>query len=932
MTDKKQSAVARRLSQKLSTLSTETSIIGDQNLSNAISNLETQSNYLTSELPTIKDNASYAQANVSFHSDPTNLGGWEARIVDLENNPSGGGGIDPTDPTQPILIWDNFIQQSNGDESGTVLPYSFAGPPRPTSSKTLTPTGLVIYEANSETDHIGIVQVTLEQLVGSGYLNLVNAPTLDSFVFDDLNTIYFIIKTENPTDSYKIKLGLFADIANPTQGIYFEGTSGANWVPTTDNGTASTGTTTALASSTWYTLKIQKKSATSVGFTVNTGTEVVLSTNIPTSFLTCGVYFENTTGSPSEDISFKLDFFSLKLGDVTPVLPTGTTVEGTPNEVEVTTVGSVVTVGLPNSIIVPTINTSQLNFNITPLSPTNTIGGQYWDTTYNTLSLGLTTNTNLKIGQGLYKYVRNKTGFLIPKGKVVYVNGHHASTQLTIGLANATTEATSADVIGVTAEDIADNTSGFVQTFGYLTGFATNTAEIPVGQEGKALYLSATTSGDMRIGLPIQPLHGVRVGFLVQRSGTGAMFINVQNYQELKELSDVGITSIANNDVLQWDNTDLRWENRSLATAGIAAASHTHPLSDLTQSSATPNQVPQWNGTNWVPVTLSTGGSPGGSTGQVQYNNASAFAGATNVKINSNNLELVKPASEPTTAPADSVVMYTKSIGQRDLPAFVDSSGWSTNLQTCIARNKFSMMNFNAGTTTVPTSTGFIYTATSVGTGNTTNGTVTIGTTSLLAGSRRNSFLTANTDGNAAGWRTSVPQCWRGNETGRGGFFCVWKFGIGDTTLQSGGTLFVGLNDSTLVPDSTAIQNPVTTVNASMRNTVGLVLYNNSTTYTIVHRNGVAAATTIPLTGFTANLTDIVEFCLYAAPNDTTIHYYVKIYADNGSNQETQGNIGTSNIPSNTTLFVPHCWRGRAILASTTVAVHCHTFSVEQPH
>jgi hypothetical protein len=35
-----------------------------------------------------------------------------------------------------------------------------------------------------------------------------------------------------------------------------------------------------------------------------------------------------------------------------------------------------------------------------------------------------------------------------------------------------------------------------------------------------------------------------------------------------------------------------------------ANAAHNHALSDLTQSGATSNQVPSWNGTNWVPATL----------------------------------------------------------------------------------------------------------------------------------------------------------------------------------------------------------------------------------------------------------------------------------------------------------------------------------------
>lgn len=41
---------------------------------------------------------------------------------------------------------------------------------------------------------------------------------------------------------------------------------------------------------------------------------------------------------------------------------------------------------------------------------------------------------------------------------------------------------------------------------------------------------------------------------------------------------------------------------------GKAASSHTHPLSQLQQSSATNGQVPVWNGTAWVPQTPASGG------------------------------------------------------------------------------------------------------------------------------------------------------------------------------------------------------------------------------------------------------------------------------------------------------------------------------------
>ena len=42
-------------------------------------------------------------------------------------------------------------------------------------------------------------------------------------------------------------------------------------------------------------------------------------------------------------------------------------------------------------------------------------------------------------------------------------------------------------------------------------------------------------------------------------------------------------------------------------TGDFAAASHTHALSNLTQSGATSGQIAQWNGTAWVPVTFTSG-------------------------------------------------------------------------------------------------------------------------------------------------------------------------------------------------------------------------------------------------------------------------------------------------------------------------------------
>ena len=1017
MTSRKQSAHARREAQRLQSITTSVDNNTNTTLNTFINNTTTTIHGIQTQLNTTTTLNESVTNYVNFQANSLDPTSWESRITELENNPSGGGGgIDPTDPDQPILIWDNFLNQGNGDESGTVMPYPFFGSPRPTSSQVLTPSSLQVFEAASETNHIGIVQVVLPQANTYGILSLVNSPGTNSFSFADFNIVYFIIKTESPTDNYNIKLGLFDDVDAPSQGIFLNGTKGANWVPTVNDGTTATGATTALANNTWYTIKIQKKTSTSVGFTINGGTEVVLSTNVPTGYLTCGVRFENTTALPTEDISFLIDFFSLKLKD-TGILSPGTTVEGTVNEVEVTTVGSVITVGLPSAIIVSQATVDKITFIMGGTSPTLSMGELAWDPDHNGIVYQLSSTIHAPLGTSVYQRVHNSSGVNIVKGEIVYVSGSQGIDRLLVAKAKADAEATSAPTVGVAAEDIITGSDGYIVTYGLLTQLTTTGYTA-----GDRIYLSETTAGAWRINsIPSAPNHGTFVGWVVKVAGGGAgsIFVKIHNYNELSELSDVYIPSNpSNNDVLQWTNANSRWENKSLSSAGIAAASHTHgnitnagaigstsglPIITTTSGVLTTGTFSTTAGTfcegndarllsngDKGDITLSgspagstwtidnqavtytkmqnistnnrllgrstagagsteeitvgsglslTGGTltstvtattPGGSTGQVQYNNASAFAGATNVKINSNNLELVKPSSEPTTAPVDSIIMYAKDFGQRDLPAFVDSSGWSTNLQTCIARNKFTQFNFNGNTNTAATTNGMVITTTSVGTAGTAGGAVALTTTSILGGSRRQSYLTSATAGSATGWRASVAQCWRGNAAGRGGFFCVWKFGIGDAVLTAGGTLFVGLNDSTAAPALVVTQNPRTTTDNTMRNQVGLVLADGSLVYQICHRNGTAAATTIS-TGVTANLVDIIEFCLYCAPNDSNLYYYMKVYADSGSNTEISGTMSGANIPVNTTQFVPHMWRGNN-LSATALAVHALSFSIETPH
>jgi len=76
---------------------------------------------------------------------------------------------------------------------------------------------------------------------------------------------------------------------------------------------------------------------------------------------------------------------------------------------------------------------------------------------------------------------------------------------------------------------------------------------------------------------------------------------------------DESVTGITAAMIANW-NTAFSWGNHASAGYLTALPAHTHPLSDLQQSGATSNQVPQWNGSAWVPATISVADTHIGNT------------------------------------------------------------------------------------------------------------------------------------------------------------------------------------------------------------------------------------------------------------------------------------------------------------------------------
>lgn len=165
--------------------------------------------------------------------------------------------------------------------------------------------------------------------------------------------------------------------------------------------------------------------------------------------------------------------------------------------------------------------------------------------------------------------VRNASAGAMVKGQAVYISGS-TGTNLNVGFANASAEATSSTTIAVLDENLGIGISGRGMTMGLVSGFDTSLLT-----EGAAIWLDATDGG-LTTTKPLTPNHLVFIGFCVRQHATqGSIYVHIGNGQEMDELHDVLIGTYADKDVLQYDLAAGYWRNRTLAAAGI------HPAGNL---------------------------------------------------------------------------------------------------------------------------------------------------------------------------------------------------------------------------------------------------------------------------------------------------------------------------------------------------------------
>lgn len=353
-------------------------------------------------------------------------------------------------------------------------------------------------------------------------------------------------------------------------------------------------------------------------------------------------------------------------------------------------------------------------------------------------------------------------------------------------------------------------------------------------------------------------------------------------------------------------STEVVLGNDTRLTDARTPTVHTHVIADVTglQTALNGKQDTLVSGTNIKtingesligPGDISVSGagligSPGGNTGEIQYNNAGSFAGAANVEIESGNLKLM-PTTIPV-APADGLVLFDHNRAGRHIPSIIGPSGVDVALQPALFGNSIYMWLPGTGTT-LGINFGTSFTARNSGIG-AEQAHPTKTSTNAMTSLNRATFGTGITRAGASGIQSTATVAWRGNAAGLGGFFFHSRFGI--ETLAADMRAFVGLSAN----NADMADNP-----SSWANTIGIGKDSTDSTWQIISRSGSAVTKTPTDIAVTAG--QVLDFMAFAAPNASKITVHV---ADAVTGNVLFDNTDlTTNLPTNTTFLYmqAHC-------------------------
>lgn len=279
---------------------------------------------------------------------------------------------------------------------------------------------------------------------------------------------------------------------------------------------------------------------------------------------------------------------------------------------------------------------------------------------------------------------------------------------------------------------------------------------------------------------------------------------------------------------------------------------------------------------------------PGGSTGNVQYNNAGAWGGASKVQIVGGNLKIDDDAV-PASALAASVP-YSRKFGGRSMMNVISPTGAPYPLQPHGGKVAISQWEA-AGNSTTVTAFG---NAALAGTGTAT--AANVATTNRHTYMKRVQYLVTTAATTAvAGFRTAAAQWAIGGAAGDGGFHFVCRYGPATGVATTTHRCFVGMRSGNSVPTDVEP--------SSLTNMCGFGYDAADTNIQFMRNDGSGTATKVDLgSDFpvpTADRTKAYECGMFVAPNGTEIFYE---FRDLATGNVATGSV-TTDLPVNTTLL-----------------------------
>ena len=257
-------------------------------------------------------------------------------------------------------------------------------------------------------------------------------------------------------------------------------------------------------------------------------------------------------------------------------------------------------------------------------------------------------------------YVKNQTGSQINKGQVVQAAGTlGTSGRILVSLFTAN-EATETELcLGIAGEDIPNGSDGYVVSFGKVRGLNTGT-----WTEGSILWASSSTAGGLTQTQPSAPNGKVHIAFVVKTGTTnGEIFVRVETGEDLYQNKRVQVSSITNNQILQYKTN--RFENVSFSAGTGIGITH--------------------NPTN---IAISYTGASGGVTSIESLTGAIDISGGTgigistagqSVNITNNGVTSLQSLTGGLTFSGNGISIGTSGSNTITLSAATGGGGGSTN-------------------------------------------------------------------------------------------------------------------------------------------------------------------------------------------------------------------------------------------------------------